>query len=74
MPSKIKAKAQPTFASVLLGPTGESVDTVAHATLPLLAVGDWLYFRRMGAFAAKASAVALGFGTPDVRYINSWNG
>lgn len=53
---------------VVFDPTG--VDCIAERTvLPELRVGDWLYFKNMGAYASSSATSFNGFRPPSVRYM-----
>jgi len=58
--------------STLFGPTCDSMDCIGkNIMLPELEVGDWLYFRNMGAYTAAAASTFNGFKAPTIYYINS---
>lgn len=45
------------YESVVVGPSGEASDVIAQGVrLPLLEVGDWVYFTRVGAYTASIAA------------------
>lgn len=53
------------------GPTCDGMDCVVQdTTLPDLAVGDWLYFRNMGAYTAAAGSNFNGMALPDRVYLH----
>jgi len=52
--------------SVVHGPSGKDYDIVSKTDLPLLQVGDWLLFDRMGAYTLSISARS---GRPPIRYL-----
>lgn len=61
------AKLPRLFPSVVHGPSGQEYDLVCPAVdLPLLQVGDWLLFDRMGAYTLS---IASRCGQPPVRYV-----
>jgi len=50
------------YRSTIFGPTCDSMDCVNKDTLiPELEVGDWLYFRNMGAYSVAAASPFNGF-------------
>jgi ornithine decarboxylase len=60
------------YPAIVYGPTCDGVDCIyEHIDLPELKVGDWLYFRNMGAFAAASATSFNGFPPPIVRYVLS---
>jgi ornithine decarboxylase len=60
-------KAVAVFSSTIHGPSGEDYDIVCPSIeLPLLQVGDWLLFDRMGAYTLSISARS---GRPPIRYV-----
>ena len=60
-------------ATKLFGPTCDSIDVVMGcAELPELAVGDWLWFRDMGAYTRCAASRFNGQGAHSVHYV--WAG
>ena len=57
-------------ATKLFGPTCDSIDVVMGcAELPELAVGDWLWFRDMGAYTRCAASRFNGQGAHSVHYV-----
>jgi ornithine decarboxylase len=60
------------WTSSVWGPTCDSMDCVSKdAPLPLLAEGDWLYYRNMGAYTKAASSGFNGFQPPEMYYTYS---
>ena len=58
---------RPRSAGVIFGRTCDSVDVIARATdMEELAVGDWLWFPRMGAYTRATASEFNGFPTPEV--------
>jgi len=50
------------YRSTIFGPTCDSMDCVTKDTpIPELEVGDWLYFRNMGAYSVAAASPFNGF-------------
>eukprot|EP01114_Cavostelium_apophysatum_P023534 TRINITY_DN889_c0_g1_i2.p1 TRINITY_DN889_c0_g1~~TRINITY_DN889_c0_g1_i2.p1 ORF type:complete len:286 (-),score=103.96 TRINITY_DN889_c0_g1_i2:162-1019(-) len=60
-----------TFKSTLFGPTCDSIDTLGkNIELPELEVGDWLYFKNMGAYTTAAASNFNGFDAcPHIYYV-----
>lgn len=57
------------FTSSLWGPTCDGLDCLAEQTeMPLLEVGDWIYFRNMGAYTLSAGSTFNGMPRPQVYY------
>jgi len=61
------------YHSTLFGPTCDSMDCIAKGImLPELEVGEWLYFRNMGAYTCAAASPFNGFKAyPSTYYISS---
>ena len=61
------------YSSTLFGPTCDSLDCIAKGVLiPELDVGDWLYWKNMGAYTLAASSSFNGFkARPSIFYIQS---
>ncbi|XP_003747151.1 antizyme inhibitor 2 [Galendromus occidentalis] len=67
-----KSSTNPSFMSVLWGPTCDSLDKVHDGVqLPELAVGDWLLFRDMGAYTCSAASAFNGFAKPNFHFVVS---
>jgi len=62
-----------TFRCTIFGPTCDSMDCIAKDIyLPELVVGEWLYFKNMGAYTTAAASPFNGFQAhPNTYYINS---
>lgn len=62
-----------TFRCTIFGPTCDSMDCIAKDVyLPELEVGEWLYFKNMGAYTTAASSPFNGFKShPNTYYISS---
>jgi ornithine decarboxylase len=61
------------FKCTIFGPTCDSMDCIAKDIyLPELQVGDWLYFKNMGAYTVAAASPFNGFkSSPTTFYIQS---
>jgi len=67
-----KIESRPTYMSKLFGPTCDSMDVICKdIELPELEVGDWLYFKNMGAYTKAAASSFNGFHPPKSHYIMS---
>lgn len=64
----------PSYKCTIFGPTCDSMDCIAKdILLPELHVGDFLYFKNMGAYTTAAASPFNGFRScPTTYYINSW--
>eukprot|EP00699_Malawimonas_sp_californiana_P000989 EC714714.1.p1 GENE.EC714714.1~~EC714714.1.p1 ORF type:complete len:162 (+),score=57.37 EC714714.1:2-487(+) len=72
VPLTAAVKARPARTSTLFGPTCDSLDCLGKAfELPVLEVGDWLYFERMGAYTAASTTRFNGFVTSNFVYVDS---
>lgn len=63
-----------TYKCTIFGPTCDSMDCVAKGIthLPELEVGEWLYFKNMGAYTVAAASSFNGFKAhPILHYIES---
>eukprot|EP00871_Galdieria_phlegrea_P004707 jgi/Galph1/5237/GphlegSOOS_G3802.1 len=59
-----------TVRSTVFGPTCDSIDCIVrNYPLPILTIGDWLYFTNMGAYTVSLASTFNGFTCPSVRYI-----
>jgi len=57
------------FTSSLWGPTCDGLDCLFEQTeMPLLDVGDWVYFQNMGAYTLSAGSTFNGMPRPQVYY------
>jgi ornithine decarboxylase len=57
-----RLSSSPVFPSTLFGPTCDSLDCICKDyPLPLMEVGQWLYFDNMGAYTTAASTHFNGF-------------
>ena len=58
-----------TFNSSLWGPTCDGLDCIfEESQMPLLDVGDWVYFKNMGAYTLAAGSTFNGMPRPKVYY------
>jgi len=58
-----------TYRCTIFGPTCDSMDCIAKDIfLPELEVGEWLYFRNMGAYTVAAASPFNGFKSCPVTY------
>lgn len=62
-----------TFTCTLFGPTCDSMDCIAKGIqLPELEIGEWLFFKNMGAYTVAAASPFNGFKSrPSIFYIQS---
>ncbi|CAI8024741.1 Ornithine decarboxylase [Geodia barretti] len=71
-PTPFVVKSPPAGATVhassLWGPTCDGLDKICDSSLPLLQVGDWLYFPDMGAYTVSAASNFNGFTKPMTYY------
>jgi len=60
-----------TYKSTIFGPTCDSMDCIGKdIMLPQIQVGDWLYFKNMGAYSVAAASPFNGFkSNPTTFYI-----
>lgn len=67
------AKSRKSYPSTVFGPTCDSIDCICKDfDMPLLEVGEWIYFREMGAYTIAALTNFNGFpGAVGIDYY--WN-
>ena len=56
------------YSSTLFGPTLDPGDKLCTVSLPELNVGDWLYYKKMGAYRESCSTSFNGYLRPKVHY------
>lgn len=62
VPGTPDAAARPLVPSTVFGPTCDSLDCICKdIPMPLLSVGEWLFFRDMGAYTSAAMTRFNGF-------------
>jgi len=66
-------KSSETYKTTIFGPTCDSMDCIARdIMLPELEVGEWIYFKNMGAYTVAAASPFNGFKShPNTYYIQS---
>jgi len=71
VPGSEEAKKRPVVDSVVFGPTCDSLDCIIKEhPLPLLEIGEWLFFRDMGAYTNAALTHFNGFtGATTILYM-----
>lgn len=63
---------EPKSIASIWGPTCDSIDCITKAILmPRLNVGDWIYFKNMGAYTITAASQFNGFQQSKVLYTNT---
>lgn len=64
-----------SFHSTIFGPTCDSMDCIAKGILlPELQVGEWIYFKNMGAYTCAAASPFNGFKAhPTIYYIDTFS-
>lgn len=71
LPEVLSVKDEETkkFPSSIWGPTCDSLDCISKGVmLPKVNVGDWLFFRNMGAYTCSAASTFNGFNKPPKYY------
>jgi len=59
------------FPSTVFGPTCDALDCIyKREMMPMLEVGDWVYFQGMGAYTNAAASCFNGFTRPREIYIS----
>lgn len=65
----VKDEAAAKFPCSIWGPTCDSLDCITKSVmLPKVNVGEWLYFRNMGAYTCSAASTFNGFNKPRKYY------
>jgi len=60
------------YRSVIFGPTCDSLDCIAKdVMLPKIEVGEWMYFKEMGAYTVAAASRFNGFNGPSLFFIDT---
>ncbi|KAJ8325145.1 Ornithine decarboxylase [Batrachochytrium dendrobatidis] len=61
--------SMPQFSCSIWGPTCDSIDCIGReCLLPMMKIGDWLYFSNMGAYTMAAASAFNGFEKSTVLY------
>lgn len=55
--------------STLWGPSCDSLDKIEEKWMPKLKVGDWLFYKNMGAYTCASSTTFNGFQKPNMIYV-----
>jgi len=72
IPLKSKGDDDKLWRSTIFGPTCDSLDCISkNAMLPKLEVGEWMYFKEMGAYTVAAASRFNGFDHPSVFFVDS---
>jgi len=73
LPVRPLRDGETTWRSTLFGPTCDSLDCIAkNELLPKMEVGEWLYFKEMGAYTIAAASKFNGFSHPDMFFVDSF--
>lgn len=73
LPVRALREGETTWRSTIFGPTCDSLDCIAkNEMLPKMEVGDWLYFKEMGAYTIAAASKFNGFSHPDMFFVDSF--
>lgn len=72
----VPGERQENYKCTIFGPTCDSMDCIAKdIELPELEVGEWLYFKNMGAYTVAAASPFNGFKScPTIHYTQPANG
>jgi ornithine decarboxylase len=67
-----RPKQPPTYMASIWGPTCDGLDCIAKdIQLPVLDIGQWIYFPNMGAYTSAAGSHFNGFAPPEKIYFDS---
>jgi len=67
-PNQIIQRSGEVKKSKLFGPTCDSLDVICDVELPIMEVGDWLFFTNMGAYTVSSATRFNGFMPPNAHY------
>lgn len=68
-PEVFSSREDERYMSTVFGPTCDGLDCIAKdIVLPELQIGDWVYFRNMGAYTVAAASQFNGFALPQRMY------
>ena len=60
---------RPLYSTTLWGPTCDSLDYIKKGILlPEMHIGEWIYFKNMGAYTKSGGTEFNGFGVPKLLY------
>jgi len=69
-PKALTERTPEKYRSTVFGPTCDGLDTIGrNKILPLMEIGDWMYFENMGAYTNAASSCFNGFQKPTMYYV-----
>jgi len=69
---KEDAEQQQQYRCKIFGPTCDSLDCISkNSVLPKLEIGDWMYFKEMGAYTVAAGSEFNGFLRPEMYFVDS---
>jgi len=71
LPSFLQEKSSDqVFRSTIFGPSCDGIDVIVKSyPLPKLVIGEWIYWKYMGAYTMCAAASFNGFPLPTIHYI-----
>jgi len=71
LPSFFQEKSSDqVFRSTIFGPSCDGIDVIVKSyPLPKLVIGEWIYWKNMGAYTMCAAASFNGFPLPSIHYI-----
>lgn len=65
-----KSNNDQVFRSTIFGPSCDGIDVIVKSyPLPKLVIGEWIYWKNMGAYTMCAAASFNGFPLPTIHYI-----
>jgi len=69
-PKALQERTHEKYRSTVFGPTCDGLDTIGrNKLLPMMEIGDWMYFESMGAYTNAASSCFNGFQKPTMYYV-----
>jgi ornithine decarboxylase len=69
-PKALHERTHEKYRSTVFGPTCDGLDTIGrNKLLPMMEIGDWMYFESMGAYTNAASSCFNGFQKPAMYYV-----
>ncbi|KAJ3067222.1 hypothetical protein HDU98_009589 [Podochytrium sp. JEL0797] len=73
--AELDAVNHPEYPCSIWGPTCDSIDCITkEGSMPVLNVGDWMYFDHMGAYTLAAASRFNGFKKTEILYTNTYVG
>jgi len=70
IPTFLRPKSDQFYRSTIFGPSCDGMDTILKSyPLPKMNIGEWIYWKRMGAYTMSCSVSFNGFPLPSIHYV-----